>query len=61
MTIIRNAIDHLQSRAFIKMCTNYTNVDATGADSATFEITDATLYALTVTLLAQDNAKLTNY
>ena len=34
------------------------NVDATGAYSATFEITDATLYVLTVTLLAEDNAEL---
>ena len=34
------------------------NVDATGADSATFEITDAKRYVLIVTLSAEDNAKL---
>ena len=34
------------------------NVDTTGADSATFEITDAKRYVLNVTLSAEDNAKL---
>ena len=32
--------------------------NATGADSATFKITDAKLYAPIVTLSAEDNAKL---
>ena len=31
------------------------NADATGADSATFKITDAKLYVTTVTLSAEDN------
>ena len=35
-----------------------TNTNDTGADSATFEITDAKLYVPIVTLSAQDNAKL---
>ena len=34
------------------------NADATGADSATFEITDAKRYVLIVTLSTEDNAKL---
>ena len=34
------------------------NVDASGADSVTFKITDAKLYVPIVTLLAEDNAKL---
>ena len=34
------------------------NANATGADSATFKITDAKLYVLIVTLSAEDNAKL---
>ena len=34
------------------------NANATGADSATFEITDAKLYVLVVTLSAEDNARL---
>ena len=34
------------------------NADATGADSATFNITDAKLYVPIVTLLAEGNAKL---
>ena len=34
------------------------NVNANGADSATFEITDAKLYVPIVTLSAEDNAKL---
>ena len=34
------------------------NAEATGADSATFKITDAKLYVLIVTLSAKDNAKL---
>ena len=34
------------------------NVNNTGADSATFKITDAKLYVLIVTLSAEDNAKL---
>ena len=34
------------------------NANATGADSANFEITDTKLYVLIVTLLAEDNAKL---
>ena len=34
------------------------NANATGADSANFEITDVKLYVLIVTLLAEDNAKL---
>ena len=34
------------------------NADAAGADSATFEITDAKLYVPIVTLSAEDNAKL---
>ena len=34
------------------------NADATGADSATFKITDAKLYVPIVTLSAEDNAKL---
>ena len=34
------------------------NANATGADSANFEITDAKRYVLIVTLLAEDNAKL---
>ena len=33
------------------------NADATGADSATFKMTDAKLYLLIVTLSAEDNAK----
>ena len=35
------------------------NANATGADSATFKITDAKLYAPVVTLSMEDNAKLT--
>ena len=35
------------------------NANATGADSATFKITDAKLYVPVVTLLTEDNAKLT--
>ena len=35
------------------------NANATGADSATFKITDAKLYIPIVTLSAEDNAKLT--
>ena len=34
------------------------NANVTGADSATFKITDAKLYVLIVTLLIEDNAKL---
>ena len=34
------------------------NADATGADSATFKITDTKLYVPIVTLSAEDNAKL---
>ena len=34
------------------------NANATGADSATFKITDANLYLPTVTLLTEDSAKL---
>ena len=34
------------------------NANETGADSATFKITDAQLYVLTVTLSAEDNVKL---
>ena len=34
------------------------NADATGADSATFKITDAKLYVPIVTLSVEDNAKL---
>ena len=34
------------------------NADATSADSATFEITDAKLYVPIVTLSAKDNVKL---
>ena len=34
------------------------NLDATGADSPTFEITDAKLYVPIVTLSIEDNAKL---
>ena len=34
------------------------NVDNTGADSATFKITDAKLYVSIATLLAGDNVKL---
>ena len=34
------------------------NVNNTGADSATFKINNAKLYVLTVTLSADDNAKL---
>ena len=34
------------------------NANATGADSATFEIADAKLYVLVVTLSAEDNARL---
>ena len=34
------------------------NADATGADSATFKITDAKLYVLIVTLSAENNEKL---
>ena len=34
------------------------NVNNTGADSATFKITDAKLYVRIVTLSAEDNAKL---
>ena len=34
------------------------NANDTGADSATFEITDAKLYVPIVTLSAEDNAKL---
>ena len=32
--------------------------NATGVDSATFKVTDTKHYVLTVTLLAEDNAKL---
>ena len=35
-----------------------TNANATGADSATFKITDANLYVPIVTLLTEDSAKL---
>ena len=35
------------------------NANATGADSATFKITDAKLYVPIVTLSVEDNAKLT--
>ena len=35
-----------------------TDANATGADSATFKITDAKLYVPIVTLSAEDNAKL---
>ena len=34
------------------------NANETGADSETVKITDAKLYVLTVTLLAEDNVKL---
>ena len=34
------------------------DADATGADGATFKITDAKLYVRIVTLSAEDNAKL---
>ena len=34
------------------------NTDATGADSATFKVTDAKRYAPILTLSAEDNAKL---
>ena len=34
------------------------NLDATGADGPTFEITDAKLYVPIVTLSIEDNAKL---
>ena len=34
------------------------NANATGADSATFKITDAKLYVPIVTLSAEDNVKL---
>ena len=34
------------------------NVNATGADGATFKITDAKLYIPVVTLSAEDNTKL---
>ena len=37
------------------------NADATGADSATFKITDAKLYVPIVTLSAEDNAKLSKF
>ena len=37
------------------------NADATGADSATFKITDTKLYVPIVTLSAEDNAKLSKY
>ena len=44
------------------MCVNHScscaNADATGADSATFKITDAKLYVPIVTLSAEDNVKL---
>ena len=36
------------------------NADATGADSATFKITDAKLYVPVVNLSAEGNAKLSN-
>ena len=36
------------------------DTNATGADSATFKITDAKLYAPIVTLSAEDNVKLSN-
>ena len=45
-----------------KLCTNTdeigANADATGADSATLEITDTKLYVPVVTLPAKDNEKL---
>ena len=45
-----------------KLCVNHScscaNADATGADSATFKITDAKLYVPTVTLSAKENEKL---
>ena len=34
------------------------NANATGADSATFKITDAKIYVPIITLSAEDNAKL---
>ena len=56
----------MQSWTFIKMDWNCvltsaaigTNADATGADSATFKITNAKLYVPIVTLSAEDNTKL---
>ena len=36
------------------------NANATGADSATFKITDAKIYVLIVTLSAEDNVRLSN-
>ena len=38
--------------------TTCANADATGADSATFEVTDAKLFVPIVTLSTEDNAKL---
>ena len=38
--------------------TNGANANATGADSATFKITDAKFYVPAVTLLTEDNVKL---
>ena len=37
------------------------NANATGADTATFKITDAKLYVQIVTLSAEDNVKYQNY
>ena len=64
MEIIRNAIDQVElSLRWIENCVLTTaavgaNADDTCADSATFKITDAKLYVPIVTLLAEDNAKL---
>ena len=66
MEIIRNAIDQLQSWAFIKMDWNCVftvvaigdDANATGADSAAFKITDAKLYVPVATLSTEDNANL---
>ena len=42
----------------LTIATIYADASATGADSATFEITDAKLYDSIVTLSAENNAKL---
>ena len=62
MPLINCKVEH--SLKWIENCVLTTaaiggNVDATGADSATFKITDAKLYVSVVTLSTEDNAKLT--
>ena len=62
MPLINCRVEH--SQGWIENCVLTTarigvNASATGADSATFKITDAKLYVPVVTLSAEDNARLT--